>query len=300
MSAGVIRAAEAVVSHSALVTGAVLAECPGTRALTIPQHVALAPRFPPDEARKALGLPRDRPIGITFGLVAPAKRIGKVLEALVSLPKERRPYLFVGGAVGEDDELRAYVRSKGLGGDVAFGGYLSEEDFSRAASAATFAVNLRHPTMGETSHAVCRLAGFGLPLVVSDTGWFRELPSAFADKIPIGGTEVASLARAMERLAFEKDLALERGSAAAAWAVARRPERIADAYREVLEEAAAGWSRPRGTSGLASESLTRMGVGRPGPHGATSRLPDAALVAEVAARAAGILPRVPAREREAF
>ena len=43
MSAGVIRAAEAVVAHSALVTGAVLAECPGSRAHTIPQHVAPGP-----------------------------------------------------------------------------------------------------------------------------------------------------------------------------------------------------------------------------------------------------------------
>src|SRR5471030_2462054 len=119
--------------------------------------------------------------------------------------------------------------------------------------------------MGETSHAVCRLAGFGLPLVVSDTGWFRELPGSFAEKIPVGGDEVWRLAHAMERLGFETDLALERGCAAAAWAVPRRPERIAEAYREVLEEAAAGWSRPRGTSGRVAEALSRLGTGRPGP-----------------------------------
>jgi glycosyltransferase involved in cell wall biosynthesis len=298
MSAGVIRAAEAVVAHSALVTGAILGECPGTRALTIPQHVAPAPRTPPLEARVALGLPRDRPIGITLGIVSPAKRIGKILEALASLPLERRPFLFVGGAVAEDDGLRSFVRENGLEADVTFGGYLSEENLWRAASAATFAVNLRYPTMGETSHAVCRLAGFGLPLLVSDLGWFRELPSSFAEKIPIGGDEVARLARAMERLAFEKDLALERGCAAAAWAVPRRPERIAEAYRGVLEEAAAGWSRPRGTLGRVSEAMARLGVGRPGVHGAASRGPDGALVAEVAVRARGILPRVQERERE--
>jgi hypothetical protein len=145
---------------------------------------------------------------------------------------------------------------------------------------------------------VCRLAGFGLPLVVSDTGWFRELPDSFADKIPIGGDEVAYLARAMERLAFEPDLARERGSAASAWAVPRRPERIAEAYRAVLEEAAEGWSRPRGTSSRVAEALARLGVGKKGLHGTTSRMPDATLLAEVASRATGILPRVPERERE--
>ncbi len=300
MSAGVIRAAEAVVAHSALVTGAILGECPGTRALTIPQHVAPAPRTPPFEAREALGFPRDRPAGITLGIVSPAKRIVKILEALASLPLERRPFFFIGGAVADDDVLRSTVRENGLEADVKFGGYLSEEDLWRAASAATFAVNLRHPTMGETSHAVCRLAGFGLPLVVSDTGWFRELPDSFADKIPIGGDEVAYLARAMELLAFETDRARERGSAASAWAVPRRPERIAEAYRAVLEEAAAGWSRPRGMSSRVAEALARLGAGRQGIHGATSRMPDGTLLAEVASRATGILPRAQERERDFF
>ena len=296
MSAGVIRAAEAVVAHSALVTGAILGECPGTRVFTIPQHVAPAPRTPPFEARETLGFPRDRPAGITLGIVSPAKRIVKILEALATLPPERRPFFFIGGAVADDDVLRSTAREKGLDEDVKFGGYLSEEDLWRAASAATFAVNLRHPTMGETSHAVCRLAGFGLPLVVSDTGWFRELPDSFADKIPIGGDEVACLARAMERLAFEPDLARDRGLAASAWGVPRRPERIAEAYRVVLEEAAEGWSRPRGTSGRVAEALTGVGTGRWGMHGATSRMPDGTLLAEVAARAAGILPRVLEKE----
>ena len=57
MSAGVIRAAEAVVAHSKLVTGAVLAECPGTRAVTIPQHVAPAPRTPTPRGTRGPRLP---------------------------------------------------------------------------------------------------------------------------------------------------------------------------------------------------------------------------------------------------
>jgi hypothetical protein len=102
----------------------------------------------------------------------------------------------------------------------------------------------------------------------------------------------------MERLSFEEDLALDRGAAAAAWAVPRRPDRIAEATRDVLEEAAAGWSRPRGVSGRVSEALTRLGVARPGRHGATSRVPDGLLVAEAASRAAVILPRVLEKERD--
>jgi glycosyltransferase involved in cell wall biosynthesis len=290
MSGAVIRSADAVVAHSALVRGSVLRESPRTRAVEIPHHVVEAPRTPRDEARRSLGLPTDRPIAASLGVVTPAKRIGKILEALAELPKGRRPFLFVGGAVGGDDPLHRYVDAHGLAGDVAFGGYLSDEDFWRAASAADFAVNLRHPTMGETSGAVCRLAGFGLPLVVSDTGWFRELPDAFASRVPVGGDEVGRLAAEMERLAFEPERTRKRSEAAGRWGEERRPVRVAEAYAAILREAAEGLSRPRGLMGFVAHALVEVGVGRSGPRGSASREPDAAFVAAVAARVAPLLP----------
>ncbi len=297
MSAGVIRAADAVVAHSALVRGAVLRESPKTRAFEIPHHVVEAPRTPRDEARRALGLPLDRPVVVSLGVVTPAKRIGRVLEALAALPAGRRPFLFVGGAVGPEDPLHVFVDEHSLAGDVAFAGYLSEGDFWRAASAADFAVNLRHPTMGETSGAVCRLAGFGLPLVVSDTGWFRELPDAFASRVPVGGDEVSRLAVEIERLAFEPEHTRRRAAEAARWGEARRPARVAEAYADVLFEAAEGLARPRGLSGLVADGLVGLGVGRPGPFGATSREPDAALLAAVASRLAPLLPETSEERR---
>jgi glycosyltransferase involved in cell wall biosynthesis len=297
MSAGVIRAADAVVAHSALVRGAALAAVPGARVVTIPQHVARVPHTDPADARRALGLPLDRPVGVTLGIVSPTKRIGKILEALASLPRERRPFFFVGGDIGKDDSLVAAARRLGLEEDVRFGGYLTDADFWRSGAAATFAVNLRHPTMGETSHPVCRLAGLGVPLVVSATGWFRELPDSFADKIPIGGDEVPALAAAMERLSFESGLAATRGRAAAAWAEGLDPTRIAHAYEPVLREAAEGRSRAAGLSGRIAASLVDLGIGRGPRRGSSDRSPDAAVVAAVASRVAPVLPKT-AEERE--
>ncbi len=290
MSAAVVRAADAVIAHSALVRGAVLRENPKARVVEIPHHAVEAPRTPRNEARRVLGLPVDRPVVASLGLVTPAKRIGKVLEALAELPAGRRPFLFVGGAVGSDDPLHRFVEAHGLAGDVAFGGYLSDEDFWRAASAADFGVNLRYPTMGETSGAVCRLAGFGLPLVVSDTGWFRELPGVFAAKVPVGGGEIAALAAEMERLAFDTEQTRVRAAAAVRWGEERRPDRIAEAYADVLRETAEGLARPRGLAGFVAHGLAGLGVGRPGPFGSTNRESDAALVAAVATRVAPLLP----------
>ncbi len=293
MSTEVIRRAEIVVAHSRLVAGSALRAWPATDIVEIPHHVVPARRVPRDEARHALGLPPDRPVVVTLGAVTPAKRVGKILEALGSLPAERRPFLFVGGAVGADDPLQGKVRSLGLGDDVAFGGYLSEGDFWRAASAADLAVNLRHPTVGETSGAVCRLAGFGLPLVVSDSGWFCELPDAFAAKIPVGEGEVEALAAVVSLLSADAGEARRRGEAAARWGHERRPERVAAAYAVVLQEAAEGRGRPRALSGRIGLELSGLGVARPGRLGSPSLEPDARMVAAVSARLAGIVPARP-------
>jgi glycosyltransferase involved in cell wall biosynthesis len=290
MSTEVIRRAEIVVAHSRLVAGSALRACPETDVVEIPLHVVPARRTSREEARRALGLPAGRPIVVTLGLLTPAKRVGKVLEALGRLPSNRRPFLLVGGAVGPEDPLRGCVRELGLVGDVRFGGYLSEEDFWRAASAADVAVNLRYPTVGETSGAVCRLAGFGLPLIVSDAGWFRELPDAFAAKVPVGAGEVEALAEEMERVAFDAALAKRRGEAAAAWGSRRRPDRIAEAYAAILRDAAERRGGLRALSGRIGAELSRLGLGRPGAFRSPSREPDAAVVADVATRLAGLLP----------
>jgi len=293
MSTEAVRRAEIVIAHSRLVAGSVLRAWPGTDVVEIPHHVVAAPRRERGEARRFLGLPADRPVAVTLGVVTPAKRVGKILEGLAILPRERRPFLFVGGAVGPDDPLLASVRDLGLSSDVRFGGYLSEEEFWGAAAAADLAVNLRHPTVGETSGAVCRLAGFGLPLIVSDAGWFRELPDTFAAKVPVGMGESETLAVELSRVAFDPDERARRGTAAARWGLARSPERVASACALVLREAAEGKGRPRALSGRLGAELSVLGVGRPGRYGSGSREPDAALLAEVSSRLAGLLPDRP-------
>lgn len=290
MSTEVARRAAILVVHSRLVEGSILRAVPGTDVVELPLHVVPAPRTPRAEARRSLGLPLDRPIAVTLGILTPAKRVLKVLEALATLPPSSRPFLFVSGVGGEDDPHRIAARDLGLQNDVGFGGYLPEEDFWRAASAADLAVNLRHPTVGEASGAVCRLAGFGLPFVVSDAGWFRELPDSFAVKVPIGDGEVEAIAAELARLAFDPSAARKRGEAAAEWGERRRPDRVAEGYALLLREAAEGRGRPRALTGRLALELSNLGVGRAGTLGAESRVPDAAVLGALSARLEGLVP----------
>lgn len=290
MSLGVVGDASAVIVHSRLVRGALLRERPEVPAFEIPHLVAPAPEHDRGEARAALGLPADRVVAATLGIVTPAKRVGKLVEGLALLPPEKRPLLVVGGAVGVDDPILKSVRELGLEDDVRATGYLSDEDFWRLARAADVCVNLRFPTVGETSGAVCRLAGSGLPVVVSDVGWFRELPGSFATKVPIGEGEVEAIAEALSALVTDAELRRSRAEAARAWGRARSPERVAAAYARVVRAVAEGRAPTLALSGKVAREAAGLGVGRPGMHRSGERGPDGLLLERLGARLAGILP----------
>lgn len=291
LSAGVISDATSVIVHSRLVRGAVMRERPGTRVVEIPHHVVPVEKTPKAEARQILGIPLDRPVGVTLGVVTPAKRVGKILEALSVLSPGERPFLFVGGAIGSDDPLHEKARALGLSRDVAFGGFLSEEDFFRAASAADFAINLRFPTMGETSGAICRLAGFGLPMIVSDVGWFRELPDSFCLKAPVGNGEIETLTEALRNLSAQGPARFERAALAFEWAEARHPSRTAGLYLETLDEAVTGWAAPRVLPPVLASSLSDLGIGKARARSlSASRQPDSEVLASVGLAAAELWP----------
>jgi hypothetical protein len=92
--------------------------------------------------------------------------------------------------------------------------------------------------MGETSGSVIRAMSLGKALIVSDVGWFAELPDDAVLKVPVDEYEVATLEAAIG-LAAEHAAAL--GSAARAYVErAHALPLVADAYASALEVAAGG------------------------------------------------------------
>ena len=72
--------------------------------------------------------------------------------------------------------------------------------------------------MGETSGSAIRALSLGRPLVVSDLGWFSELPDDVALKVPVDEDEVPALATALELLASSEPTQLAMSDAARAYA----------------------------------------------------------------------------------
>ena len=192
------------------------------------------------EERNEPATMQGEPLVGCFGHLNMNKRIPQLLEAFVLL-RQRRPgaRLLLVGEATERFDLDRRLERLGLGGDALLReSYVSEERFRSLMAACDVLVNLRSPTMGETSGSVIRGLSLGKPMLVSDVGWFAELPDGVALRIPVDELEVPMIAGAIE---LGYDHRSELGAAAAAY-VRREHDlgQVADAYTAALEEAAGG------------------------------------------------------------
>jgi glycosyltransferase involved in cell wall biosynthesis/4-amino-4-deoxy-L-arabinose transferase-like glycosyltransferase len=176
-----------------------------------------------------------------FGHLNESKRIPQLLRAFAefraSHPAAR---LLLVGAEAPGFDLAGRLERLGLDpAGVIREPYVEEERLWALMRASDACVLLRAPTMGETSGSAIRTLSLGKPLVVSDLGWFAELPDGVALKVPVGGDEeVGALVAALERLA-EPGVASRMGEAALAHVRAEHGlERVAERYVAALEEAA--------------------------------------------------------------
>ncbi|HZO33497.1 MAG TPA: glycosyltransferase family 4 protein [Gaiellaceae bacterium] len=197
------------------------------------------PAWPMHDVAPAADAHGDPLIGC-FGFLNMNKRIPQLLQALASL-RRRRPgaTLLLAGAAGERFDLDRRLERLGLSNDgVVRFDYVPEERMWSLMAACDVLVNLRYPTMGETSGSVVRALSLGKALVVSDTGWFAELPDDVALKVPVDELEVPMLEAALDFAAAHTD---ELGRAARAYAEREHAlPRVADAYVSALEVAAGG------------------------------------------------------------
>ena len=201
------------------------------------------------------GLPPERrPVIGCFGHLTKTKRLPQLLEAFARLRAEfPEALLLLVGRPAAGVSFEAMLDRYGLSGDrVLHFDYVDEPRLWSLMSAADISVNLRWPTMGETSGTAVRSLVLGSPLVVSDIGWFSELPDGAVAKIPVGTDEVDVLTETLARLCRDAGRRDELGGAGRAYV--RRVhnlERVADAYAAALEETA-------GRDGVRAEVLTEV------------------------------------------
>jgi glycosyltransferase involved in cell wall biosynthesis len=185
-------------------------------------------------SRRELGCPEDALLFASTGQVIAIKQVTVALEAFarlrVDFPQAR--YAVVGDELKQDFDLQAWLQQHDLGDAVIFTGYLADtRDFISWIAAADVLINLRYPTVGETSATALRGLAAGRPVIVSDHGWYAELPDDVCVKVAPNDNE--ALYQAMRRLADSSDLRHAIGQRAAAYA--RRKHNLAAAAKRYLD-----------------------------------------------------------------
>jgi glycosyltransferase involved in cell wall biosynthesis len=206
---------------------------------------------------------RDGVVVGCFGVVNTSKRIPELLRATAAVRREHpEATLLLVGSTSPGFDLDRRLQRLGLAGDgLVRESWVDEQRLWALMAGSDVLVNLRHPTMGETSGSVIRGLSLGKPLVVSDVGWFAELPADVALKIAPDDVEVETLTAALELLASRPDVRETMGAAAAD--LARREHdvhRVAELYASALERGAGGASVDDAVLREVSEAAADVGI----------------------------------------
>jgi len=180
--------------------------------------------------RARLGVHERAPLFGIFGFLKPYKRVAESLHAfrrLVRVHPDARMIL-----VGErhpDLPLDLPPQARHIE-------FAPIEDFNGYLGACDAVLNLRYPTVGESSGTLLRAFGMGKAVVVSDVGSFREYPDEICLKAPVDSSEERHLFEYMNLLASRPEVGQVLGAKAREW-VARECtwQMVAERYAVFLE-----------------------------------------------------------------
>ena len=183
---------------------------------------------------------RDRspvfPIQLIFcGHVGGNRRLIPFLKAWseISNPSLIRFNLY--GHLPVDSEFFGAVDKFGLADWVEHHGFVTDEVLAGAISNADLAVNLRWPTMGESSGSLLRYWNHGITAVVTNTGSYKELDESTVFKVS-KNDENTELILLLERFIIAPEILRSRGLAGRAFLLSHHaPERYIDGLLKVIK-----------------------------------------------------------------
>jgi glycosyltransferase involved in cell wall biosynthesis len=199
----------------------------------------------PLRSRQELGCHEEVLLFVSAGQVISNKQPTLALAAFARLRAEfpQARYVVVGDELRHDLDLPAWLVQHGLSDSVTMTGYLADKaDFVAWIAAADVVVNLRYPTVGETSATALRGLAAGRPVVVSDHAWYAELPDDACVKVTPNDGE--AVYQALQRLASDATLRHAIGQRAAAYAqrehsLAAAAQRYVDFICDIVDGALA-------------------------------------------------------------
>ncbi|HEY1495084.1 MAG TPA: glycosyltransferase, partial [Candidatus Solibacter sp.] len=189
MTRRLLESARGVVVHSRFMQEEIRAARFTGPSAVIP-HGAWIPQADRNGFRHKLGLDETTPLVGIFGYLKPYKRIAESLRAFRRLQRlVPNVKMILVGEPHPEFPVDAMIRGMGLSASVRVLGFAPIESFVGYLGACDIVLNLRFPTVGESSGTLLRSLGLGKAVMVSDIGSFQEFPDDVCLKVPVGAGE---------------------------------------------------------------------------------------------------------------
>jgi glycosyltransferase involved in cell wall biosynthesis/SAM-dependent methyltransferase len=222
MTRRLLEASRGLIVHSNFVAEQMREQGFAGPVATIP-HGAWVPEVDRNGAREQLGVDESNFLVGAFGHIKPYKRIAESLRAFRRLVRlEPNVRMVLVGEPHPEFAVGQMIRTLGLTEHVRVLGYTPIDKFVDYIAACDAILNLRYPTVGETSGSLQRALGLGRAVIVSDAGAFSELPDDICLKVATGPgsstqTEEDLIFEYLNVLVSRPDLACAMGERAKQW-----------------------------------------------------------------------------------
>jgi glycosyltransferase involved in cell wall biosynthesis len=170
--------------------------------------------------KKHFDISPDNFVISTFGFVNALKRVSQVLEAIKVLVDLGYPVKFLigGNLIDPSLKIEEKIQSLGISSNVVISGYLSDENFDDCIKMSDIIINLRCPSLGESSGALMKALSYAKACLVSNYQQFTELPDSVCWKVDIGEIEVPLIVAYLEELMRNPSIRKQLGNNAAFFA----------------------------------------------------------------------------------
>jgi glycosyltransferase involved in cell wall biosynthesis len=153
---------------------------------------------------------------VTFGYINSNRRLESIIKALGGMPKSYDFTMDIYGVLWDVALIQETIAQNKLSDRVRIHGFVSEEKLNKVIASAHLTFNLRYPTMGEASGGILRTWALGTPALVTDSGWYSDLPALIAYKISVEN-EIADIQAALFKLEESPEEFERMGLAAHSW-----------------------------------------------------------------------------------